>query len=654
MSPPDFFTEDLDEAVLSGALDCAVHSAKDVPCPVSEGLDWCWLPWHADPRDVLVLRPGVTRAALPAAPRMGISSDRRSEWCKANFPDAELLPIRGNIESRLKQLDDGDYDGIVMAAAALFRLGLKDRITEWISVEELSVPDGQGILAMTFRADDVRFMRIRSLFMNTVTFVGASVGHAGFCTVAGIEALQNCDVCLHDTLLDASLMKHLSASAIQVDVGKRARAHTVLQEHTTSMIMNYVRRGLKVVRLKGGDPCVFGRLAEEVEALDALNLPYRVIPGISSLSVMGASTGILLTRRGLSNGFSIMTGRGEGGATSSVNIEARKQLPLVLFMSLSVFPELLKQLKADGLNDETPAAVVFEAGSPEELILRGTVVAIEDQLKAEMSGREKMPAGLVIIGDVARFSFSRSWGALQGQRVLLTCSDVLQAEASQRVFDAGGRPIGFPLIQLRTDGMASKVVEHLSEFDWLVVTSPSAVRCLLEALQSYDVDVRSIPEILACGPGTLRELRASGLTPVAIPEKNFGASGLLTLAKNKIQRGERVLRVRSDVAGTSLGDSLREQGAVVEDVCIYHNEPIAQDDLPPFDVVFFASSSAVRAFVDAWGTEALASKTILAIGKPTASALDKVGMTDVLVSPEATVGNAIGCLASDCVNSTIR
>jgi uroporphyrinogen-III synthase len=168
------------------------------------------------------------------------------------------------------------------------------------------------------------------------------------------------------------------------------------------------------------------------------------------------------------------------------------------------------------------------------------------------------------------------------------------------------------------------------------------------------VDVRSIPEILACGPGTLRELRASGLNPVAIPEKNFGASGLLTLAKNKIQRGERVLRVRSDVAGTSLGDALREQGAVVEDVCIYHNEPMAQGELPPFDVVFFASSSAVRAFVDAWGTESLASKTILAIGKPTAGALENAGMTDILVSPEATVGNAIGCLSASAVDRAFR
>ena len=497
-------------------------------------------------------------------------------------------------------------------------------------------------------------MRIRSLFVHTVTFVGASVGHADLCTAAGIEALQNCDVCLHDTLMDAALIKHLSPSAILIDVGKRAGAHTVLQANTTNMILDYARRGLKVVRLKGGDPCVFGRLAEEVEALDALNLPYRVIPGISSLSVMGASTGILLTRRGVSNGFSIMSGRGQGGATSAVGIDARKQLPLVLFMSLSVLPELLSQLKEDGISDALPAAVVLEAGSTGEQVLRGTVATIADQLKAVIADRDQMPAGLVIVGDVARYSFSRSWGALQGKRVLLTCSEVLQAEATRRVLGSGGRPINLPLIQLRTDDAVDTVVKQIAEYDWLVITSPSAVRCLLETLCKLDLDIRSIPQLLACGPGTLRELRAAGLQAVATPESNFGASGLLALAQKHIKSGDRVLRVRSDVAGAHLGDSLREQGAVVTDICIYRNEPIAQNELPPFDVVFFASSSAVRAFVDGWDADVLASKTILAIGKPTARALEQAGVTSVMVSPEATVESAIGCLSASAVDCELQ
>jgi len=652
-SPGDFFTKDLDDAVLSGDLDCAVHSSKDLPEPVTDGLDWCWLPWSADPRDVLVLRPGETRAELGAEPRVGVSSDRREAWCRGAFPDARMLPIRGNIEDRLEQLDAGEFDVVIMAAAALQRLDLEDRISEWIPLSELQVPDGQGVLAITFKAGDERFTRIRSLLVKPVTFAGAGVGSADLCTQATLDALRHCDVCLHDTLMDDALLAELPASATCINVGKRAGAHTVLQENTTRMILDYARRGGRVVRLKGGDPCVFGRLAEEAEALDALRLPYRVIPGISSLSVMGASTGILLTRRGVSKGFSVMSGRGKGGTTSDVSMESRRQLPLVFFMSLSVLPDLLSQLREDGVSDDLPAAVVLEAGSPAECVLRGSVGTIAGMLAERIEGAPQMPAGLVVIGEVARFGFSREWAALQGQRVLLTCSDALQPEARRRVMDAGGVPISVPLIRLTTEPAAGDAVAQCAEFDWLVVTSPSAVRCLLAELREQRVDVRALPRILACGPGTLRELRAVGITPDAVPERNFGGEGILAVARDCVQTGERVMRVRSDVAGPALAEALREHGASVDDVCLYRNEPIACDTLPPCDTVFFASSSAVAVFIAAWGEDALDGKTVLAIGKPTARALAAAGISDVTIGPEATVESAIACLAADCVNRTI-
>jgi uroporphyrinogen III methyltransferase / synthase len=652
-SPEDFFTQDLDRDVLSGALDCAVHSAKDVPDPVAEGLDWCWLPWRAEPRDALVLRPGVTRVSLPSSPRVGVSSERREAWCREVFPDGEMLPIRGNIESRLAQLDDGDFDAVIIAAAALNRLGLKDRITEWIPLNELRVPDGQGALAITFREGDPRFLRIRSLMVNAVTFMGAGVGSADLCTAAGIAALEYCDVCLHDTLMDPALLQHLPAHAVCLDVGKRSGAHAVPQEETTRLLLEYARRGVRVVRLKGGDPCVFGRLAEEVEALDGLHLPYHVIPGISSLSVMGASAGILMTRRGVSNGFSVMSGRGKGGATSSVGIESRRGLPLVLFMSLSVLPDLLSQLRDDGVADDTPAAIVLEAGSPAEEVLRGRVASIADMLEQVRSQRERPPAGLVVIGEVARFAFSREWGALRGQRVLLTCSDALQPESRRRVIAAGGRPVSLPLIRLQSDPVTGEIVTRANQFDWIVVTSPSSVRCLLGALQEYNVDIRSLPRILACGPGTLRELQAANLVPAAIPAKGYSTEGLLAVAEKRIAKGDRVLRVRSDKAGPALAEALQAQGAVVEDCCLYRNEALPQGELPPCDTIFFASSSAVAAFSGAWGVEVLKGKTVLAIGKPTAKALETSGVEDAIVSKEATVKDAIGCLAADCVNRAL-
>lgn len=652
-SAGDFFTQDLDRAVLCEDVDCAVHSAKDVPTPLPEGLDWCWLPWRADPRDAVVLRPGMKREELPDSPRIGVSSERREAWCRSAFTNGELCSIRGNIEDRLAQLDAGDYDAVVMAAAALVRLGIEDRITEWIPAQDLTVPDGQGVLALTFRKDDRRLARLRGLFVHPVTFVGAGVGTADLCTIAGADALAHCDVCLHDTLMDPALLSHMPANAVCLNVGKRSGAHTVLQEETTDMLLEYARRGSRVVRLKGGDPCIFGRLAEEVEALDGLRMPYRVIPGISSLSVMGASTGILLTRRGVSNGFSVISGRGEGGTTSSVRMADRQRLPLVLFMSLSVLPDLLAQLREDGVADDVPAAVVLSAGSPSEDVLRGTVATIADVLKEATAGADPMPAGLVIVGEVARFGFNNAWAALQGQRVLLTCSEALQPEARRRVGDAGGRPVSLPLIRLVPVANASELMAGCADFDWLVVTSPSAVRCLLGALRDGRTDIRTLPRVLACGPGTLRELRSVGIESHAVPDSGFGADGLRAVAARCIQAGDRVLRVRSDVAGPDLAESLRARGAIVDDICIYRNEPIHCERLPRFDIALFASSSAVSAFVVAWGSDALADRTVLAIGKPTANALHEVGVRDVHVSPEATVEAAIAYIAALCVNDMV-
>jgi uroporphyrinogen III methyltransferase/synthase len=272
---------------------------------------------------------------------------------------------------------------------------------------------------------------------------------------------------------------------------------------------------------------------------------------------------------------------------------------------------------------------------------------------AAVKGVEGKPAGLVVVGDVARFGFTREWGALKGQRVLLTCSAALQDEACRSVRAAGGVPLPLPLIRMNPTPAAADVAADVADYDWLIVTSPSAVRCLLQALREAETDLRALPAIMACGPGTLRELKAAGLNADAVPTSGFGAEGLLPLVKERIAAGARVLRVRSDRAGRGLADRLREQVDEVDDVCIYRNEPVTGAELPECDVVFFASSSAVTAFIETWGSESLADRTVLAIGQPTAKTLQSAGLSGYLVSPEATVSDAIGHLAANSVNSAL-
>ncbi|MCX6995648.1 MAG: uroporphyrinogen-III C-methyltransferase [Kiritimatiellaeota bacterium] len=652
-SPPDFFTRDLDEAVIRGDLDCAIHSAKDLPDPLPEGLDWCWLPWREDPRDVLVLPPGRGLDALPPEPRVGVSSERRSAYAGRRFPGARLLPIRGNIEERLAQLDAGAFDLVVMAGAALKRLGLEDRITAWIPLDELPVPEAQGVLGLTFKAGDPRLLRLRSLFVKAVTFVGAGAGDAGACTMAGLDALRRAEVCLYDSLMDPALLEALPAAAQRVDVGKRCGQHRLSQPEINALLAGLARKGSRVVRLKGGDPGLFGRLAEEVETLECLHLPYRVIPGVSSLNAATTGTGMLLTRRGLSRGFCALTPRQQGGGAGPITGQERARLPVVFFMAAGGVGEVAQQMIADGTPSDCPAAVVFNAGRDDEAIVRAGLGALADRLRAESAAPDDRP-GLLIVGAVTRFGFRQDAGALAGRRILLTCSQDLQDKAAHAVDDLGGRPIRRPLIRLTPSPAALECVRRSEQFDWIVLTSPASVRCFVEVLDQTDLDVRKLPKLIACGPGTARELRKFRLAPAAEPAADFGAQGLRETAARLITPGAKVLRLRSDKAGGDLAAALRQQGAVVEDCILYRNERLLYDALPVFDAVFFASGSAVEAFVDLWGRAALQGKTVLAIGQPTVAILTAQGLAADVVSPAATVAASVAALAEWYVNQAME
>lgn len=646
-SPADFFTKDLDDQVRAGLLDCAVHSAKDLPDPVSDGLDWVWLPWTEDARDVLIRPKGLTVESMPANGRIGVSSERREAYCHTRFPGARQSPIRGTIEERLRLLDRGDFDLVVMAGAALNRLGLQDRITEWIPAALLPPPDGQGTLALTFRAGDERFQKLRRLFVKSVTFAAAGVGSAGACTLEALNALKRCDVCLHDTLLGHDLISMLPATVKCVDVGKRCGQHSMPQNETTYLITRYARRGLRVVRLKGGDPGVFGRLAEEVEALDELGMPYRVMPGVSSLSAATSTTGKLLTRRGVSRGFTVMTPRKEGGGTGSVNADERRTLPIVFFMALSVADAVAKQLMEEGMSPRTPAAVVYGAGSDQSFSITSDLADIAARIKETDTD---LP-GLLIVGEAAKYQYP-NWGALQGRRVLLTASHALQDKAADGVNDFGGIPVCRPLIKLEPTAKALECIRAIGSYDWVVLTSPSAVRCFGELLRDGWVDLRKVPKLVTCGGGTSRELWALGLQADIEPKTDFSADSLLKTVEPLMGARPRILRLRSDKAGPALAGALRAMGGTVEDCVLYRNLPIPQGVKPVCDVAFFASASAVEVYDQQWGADSLKGVLVVAIGKPTLAALTKRGIVVDLVPPEATVESSMEALAAHYVQKS--
>ncbi|MBP5509488.1 MAG: uroporphyrinogen-III C-methyltransferase [Kiritimatiellae bacterium] len=648
VAPPDFFSRDLDEALLSGKIDFAVHSAKDLvyPLPVS-GLDWFWLPWREDPRDAWVLRPGCALDSLGPSPVIGVSSDRRETYARSCFPAGVFRPVRGSIPDRIAQLDEGRFDALLMAGAALNRLGLRDRVTAWIPLERLAPPEAQGVLAITFREGDPVLTSLRARYVKAVRFVGAGVGSADLCTWGGVRDLQSAEVCLYDELMDVRLLSFLPAGAKRFFVGKRCGHHAMRQEEITQMILDQARRGLRVVRLKGGDPGLFGRLAEEIEALEAHGIPYTVRPGVSALAAATTGTGMLLTKRGVSRGFTALTPRENGGGVADVSLAGRARLPLVFFMSVKLAERLAADLMEEGWPADTPAALVYNAGGERERVLHACL----SELHADT---DECAPGLILIGSAAAGRYRRDLGALRGMRVLLTCSEALQQEAATRVIDFGGVPIRRPLIRLVPSDGSEEAVRRIAEFDWVALTSPAAVRIFTGLVRTAGLDIRRVPPILTCGPGCRAALAEAGLHADLAPESAFSAESLACCLSPEVFSGKRVLRFRSAKAGRRLEEALRENGAEVESITLYDNLPVedGETEVPPFDAAVFASASAVETYVGRFGAASLEGKTVAVIGKPTAAALRKIGREPDAVAREATLSGTVDALADFFVSKT--
>lgn len=647
-SVPDFFTRDLHAAVLDGTADGAVHSAKDLEAPLPGELDGFWLPDPADPEDALVLRHGEDPKDLKPNAVAGVSSRRREAYCRRTFPHWRIRGIRGNIGQRLARLDAGEYDVLIMAVAGLQRLGLGDRVSRRIPREELPPPEGQGSLAVTFRAGDARFMRLRSLFVRTVVFAGAGCGAPENCTLGVLEALERCDVCVHDRLLDSRLLDRLPPRARRVDAGKRGGCRSVPQDRIHEWIATAACRGRRVVRLQGGDPGLFGRLAEEIAALDARRLPYRVLPGVSSLNAATTGTGLLLTRRNVSPGFTVMTPRRQGGGVASVRAAARSGLPLVFFMGVRVLDEISRELVADGWPSSTPVAVVFDAGTADVEVIRGTLADISAKVSA--GGRP----GIVIAGVPDSDGFHPEWGALMGRRVLLPGTETLLEKSVDAVRDLGGTPLPFPRVRTVPNPACRETLKTARTFDWLAVTSPSAVHCLMRMLPGAGLDARDLPKIMVSGPGTAEAFRAWGIVPDAIPRRNFGIEGLCETVTREVPAGASILRLRSDAAGDGLAREWIRRGFTVRDAVLYRNEPGPLMAAPDFDAVIFASASAVAAFMDRLPAGALAGKPVVALGRPTREALERHGIPGGRLPAEATIEAAVESLAAGMVQRELE
>ena len=498
-----------------------------------------------------------------------------------------------------------------------------------------------------------------------VILVGAGPGDPDLITLRGLKALQRADAVVYDALAPPELLEHVPANATLHNVGKRGHDEpTRTQPETTALLIDLARAGDVVVRLKGGDPFVFGRGGEEASACVSAGIDFEVIPGISSSVAALAYAGIPVTDRRLAASFAVVTGHKD---PTTVSEETRwEELAtavdtLVILMGMRKLEDLIGRLIDGGRDPKTPAAVIMNGTLPSQRVVTAPLGEIAERSRAADLGA---PAA-VVIGDVVRLRETLNWfedRPLFGKRVLVTRDERPGGRLANALRDAGAEPILAPMIQVAPpeDWLpVDAALEDLANYDGLLITSAHAIRFLVERAQARGVSLAESGVPVYCvGPETARVTREAGIPVTAIPDGRHDAEGLLdTLVRRFSPSGRRYLFPSADLARETLPTGLVAAAASVDSVVVYRTLPskLGAAELQTLlgegavDILTFTSPSAARNFVerlDDAGLRTAAGCLVGAIGPVTAEALRDVGLPADVVAERAGVKELVESLVA--------
>lgn len=596
--PDDFFTRDIDQALLDGRADLAVHSAKDLPQSMPDGLIVAALLPARDIRDALVLRRGITAQDVHIA---GTSSSKREQGLRDRFPDATIKPIRGDIDQRLAQLDNGDYDALVVAACALDRLGLTDRITDYFRYDP--VPQ-QGRLALVVRSDHHDLIR-RCITLDVrrtaglVAIVGCPADPSMLSTRAR-SYLEQADIVYHDRLIPQEALDCIRGE--KVFVGKHGRGKSTVQSDIHRMMLHSAEKGLLVVRFQGGDPLIFGHLDEQLEFLHAWNLRTDLVPALTAAQVAAAHAGAPLTHRGDGGHVHILCGHTKEGMEPDTP-PGPGSGNLAIYMGTMEVNEWAQRLIEAGWPKDSPILVAEQMGEASE----GLYTRPLNELGAQPI---KKPAVFLV-----------------GVKCHPTLQRTLFVGTDPERFLNQGPLIHHPLIQLAPIPLAERVAAIQAEestCNGVFFPSKFAVRIFMEALMEHS-DARWFAgrKVLSVGPTTSETLRGYGLRSDASVD-SFG--GIQALADGMPEGlNGRYLYPCSNVAPAAKRvETLKARGIELRPTCFYRNESTPARPLPstPFHRVLFTSGSTVKAYFKQYPEERHAERMWIAVGPSTQAALE--------------------------------
>ena len=472
-----------------------------------------------------------------------------------------------------------------------------------------------------------------------VWLVGAGPGDAGLFTLKGKEVLNQADVVVYDSLVGQGIMTMIPSRAKKINVGKRASNHTMPQEQINEVLLKEAKKGQKVVRLKGGDPFLFGRGGEELELLEEEQIPYEIVPGVTSPISVPAYNGIPVTHRDYCSSVHIITGHKKAGAEYDIDFEAlvRTKGTLVFLMGVKALSDICQGLLKAGMDREMPAAILQKGTTARQKRIVATVSTLAEEVRRQ--GIET-PA-IIVVGKVCALADKFSWYEklpLAGWKVLLTRPKDLISSMAGKLRRMGAEVLELPAIRtepIEENPELEKAMEVLSEYQWLVFTSPTGVKVFFQQMKKYGKDIRSLGQakVAAIGEGTRKKLEERGIFADLMPEVYDGASLGKALAE-VCDGSEKILIPRARLGTRELLIPLEEKGIHTDDIPTYDTlyesgefiDEKKEFETGRIDCAVFTSASTVKGFVESTRGLVYSREKAACIGKQTRAAADAYGM----------------------------
>jgi len=476
-----------------------------------------------------------------------------------------------------------------------------------------------------------------------VYLVGAGPGDPGLITVRGRELLRQAEVVVYDHLASPRLLAHVPAAAELIYAGKLAADHTLTQTRINELLVAKALAGKRVVRLKGGDPFIFGRGGEEALACVEAGVQWEVVPGITSGVAAAEYSGIPVTHRGVASCLGLITGHETPDKEGSdLNFEslAGWNGTLIFYMGVKNLRDICRSLMDKDLDGSTPAAIIRWGTTPRHRTLVATVATLADE--ADRAGIK--PPAVTIIGHCVALREKLAWferRPLLGRTIVVTRARSQASDFSARLEELGADVIEMPTIRIAESvdpQPLEQAVAAVAQFDWVVFTSANAVDSFFTVLLRQGRDARSLAGVRVCaiGPATAQRLADRGILVDAQPEKYLGSEVVATLAAREDLQGKAVLCPRADIAPPELIEALTAQGARVTEVVAYRTladntgsehvlDLLAEDAI---DWITFTSSSTARNFFAAVPPDALRGRKarLASIGPSTSATVRELGL----------------------------